>query len=100
MLLEVKNLVSVFDTPSGVAVDKQGNIFVADTGNNTIRKITPQGEVVTVIGQRVDSSDPSPAPLQFDRPIGLALTHDGFLFIACGGDHSLECFGLRGQTRT
>lgn len=60
-----------FNTPSGVAVDSHGNIFVADTGNDTVRKITAQGEVSTVAtgsGLR--------------HPVGIVVTHDDFLFVA------------------
>ncbi|MCI0488211.1 MAG: SMP-30/gluconolactonase/LRE family protein [Blastocatellia bacterium] len=68
-----------FDTPCGIAVDGQGNIFVADAGNRAIRKITPQGEVTTL-------SDPQGAPLAVGRPIALTVTHDGFLFVADESD--------------
>lgn len=61
---------ALFDTPCGVAVDGQGNVFVADTGNDAIRKITLQGEVVTVV-----------AGDALHQPIGIAVTHDGFLFV-------------------
>jgi sugar lactone lactonase YvrE len=62
---------ALFDTPSGVAVDEEGNIFVADTGNDAIRKITAQNEVITFAGSDVE----------FDRPLGIVATHDGFLFV-------------------
>src|ERR1051325_6959754 len=39
-----------FTQPEGVAVDQTGNIFVADTGNHTIRMITPGGTVTTLAG--------------------------------------------------
>jgi streptogramin lyase len=63
--------IAAFNTPSGVAVDGQGNIFVADTGNSAVRKITPQGEVSTV------ATGPG-----VRRPVGIVVTHDDFLFIA------------------
>lgn len=43
-----------FHNPSGLAVDRQGNILVADTAYNTIRRITPAGVVTTLAGQAVD----------------------------------------------
>lgn len=71
---------AMFDTPCGVAVDKEGNIFVADTGNAAIRQITPQGEVTTVI-KNEQGSDDQPSPVRLRRPIAIAITHDGFLFV-------------------
>lgn len=69
---------ATFDTPSGVAVDSKGNIFVADTGNSAVRKITPQGEVSTVAtGAGVR------------HPLGIVVTHDGFLFVT-GSDRVIR----------
>ncbi|HEY3137628.1 MAG TPA: NHL repeat-containing protein [Blastocatellia bacterium] len=62
---------AAFNTPSGVAVDERGNIFVADTGNSAVRRITPQGDVSTVIANGQ----------QLSHPVGIAITHDGFLFV-------------------
>ena len=41
---------AAFNTPSGLALGPDGSLFVADTGNNQIRKITPEGQVSTVAG--------------------------------------------------
>jgi sugar lactone lactonase YvrE len=66
---------ALFDTPSGIAVDSQGNLFVADTGNDRIRRITPQGEVTTFAGD--EASDAK----SFRVPTGIVVTHDGFVFV-------------------
>ncbi|MEW6208237.1 MAG: NHL repeat-containing protein [Acidobacteriota bacterium] len=67
---------ALFDTPSGIAVDSQGNLFVADTGNDRIRRITPQGEVTTFAGNEASGDI-----RRLHGPTGITVTHDGFLFV-------------------
>ena len=74
---------AAFDTPCGIAVDKSGNIFVADTGNGCVRKILPTGEVTTIAGGTEGSRQGGEARL--NRPVGICVTHDGFLFISDEG---------------
>lgn len=50
--------VARFDSPQGIALDEAGNLFVADTGNNTVRKVTPQGQVSTLAGEAGDFGIP------------------------------------------
>ncbi|HWC77448.1 MAG TPA: NHL repeat-containing protein [Blastocatellia bacterium] len=72
---------ALFDTPCGVAVDGAGNIFVADTANDAIRKITPAGEVSTFAGGLHGRNDGIGTEAEFNQPTGIAITHDGFLFV-------------------
>ncbi|HXG92337.1 MAG TPA: NHL repeat-containing protein [Blastocatellia bacterium] len=72
---------AMFDTPCGIAVDPQGNLFIADTGNHAVRKITPQGEVSTIIkGEQANGETQAPQ-IGLRQPIAIAITHDGFLFV-------------------
>ena len=70
---------AAFDTPSAIAVDKEGTLYVADTGNNAIRRIGFDGTVSTIAAPI--EGEPNPV---LRRPAGLALTADGYLYIASG----------------
>jgi sugar lactone lactonase YvrE len=73
-----------FSSPRAVAVDSQGNVLVADTGNATVRKISPGGVVTTLAGAagQTGGSDGSGATARFQSPVALALDSAGNLFVA------------------
>ncbi|HEX8176409.1 MAG TPA: hypothetical protein VF543_15070 [Pyrinomonadaceae bacterium] len=72
-----------FNTPSALAVDAQDNLYVADTGNNAIRKITPDGTVTTLAGGGEAGYRDGPArDARFNAPIGVAVDSDGSVYIA------------------
>lgn len=63
-----------FCLENGIAVDKAGNLFVADTGNSTVRKITPSGVVSTVAGVAGNSGNVlGPLPGGLDHPLGITV---------------------------
>jgi uncharacterized protein (TIGR03437 family) len=71
--------------PSGVAVDGAGNLFIGDTNNSRIRKVTPQGTISTVAGSGTAGfkGDGGPATLaELYAPNGVAVDDTGDLFIA------------------
>ena len=71
-----------FSFPSALTVDSSGNVYVADTGNHTIRKITPTGAVTTVVGRAgVASFVPGKLPGLIDLPSGVAI-HGDSIYIA------------------
>ncbi len=76
-----------FHGPEGVAVDQQGNVFVADTFSYTVRKITPAGVVTTIAGLAgtKGSADGKGSAARFDVPIGIAIDGHGILYVADGG---------------
>lgn len=74
---------AAFDTPSGLAVDSRGTIYLADTGNNTIRRITPDGRVSTLAGDGTAGyRDGSAAAARFNGPIGVAVDATGRVIVA------------------
>lgn len=72
-----------FNTPSGLAIDRHGNVYVADTGNHAIRKIAPDGTVSTLAGSGVaGTADGVGKAAQFNGPVGLAVDDDGVVYVA------------------
>ncbi|HEY5040753.1 MAG TPA: NHL repeat-containing protein [Verrucomicrobiae bacterium] len=81
-----------FNTPSGLAFDKNGNLFVSDTGNSTIRKITPAGAVTTFAGVAGSSGflDGATGSALFASPLGIAVWTNGNVFVADSGNHCIR----------
>ena len=78
-------LSSKFNYPRGVALDGDGNIFVADWGNRRIRKITPDGEVSTVAGSgEEDHADGQGTCAKFTAPFSITIDGNGDLFVGDG----------------
>ncbi len=71
-----------FDNPNDVAVDKQGNIYVADSENYKIRKITPFGEVSTIAGSTFGFADGTGSAAQFGDPYGVAVDSENNIYVA------------------
>src|SRR5262245_25639757 len=73
-----------FSRPNGLAVGRQGTIFVADFGNNAIRRVTPEGEVSTLAGGRSSDKmlDGLAVLATFSKPRGLTFDSNGNLYVA------------------
>ncbi|WEA03845.1 DUF6443 domain-containing protein [Mucilaginibacter sp. SJ] len=71
-----------FNAPTGLAIDKQGNLFVTDEANNRIRKITAAGVVTTVAGTGTAGANNGAGNVAtFNLPFGLAVDGSGFLYV-------------------
>ena len=71
-----------FNGPSGLAVNAAGDVFVADTFNQRIRKIAPDGTVSTLSGSVRGYVNGAPGSARFAEPVGLALDSLGHLLVA------------------
>jgi sugar lactone lactonase YvrE len=82
---------ATFNTPTGIAVDANGNVYVADYGNNLIRKITPAGVVTTIAGSRtVGYVNGVGTAANFNKPTGIALDANGNIYVAEPLNHAIR----------
>ncbi len=90
-----------FKNPRGLTVDASGNVYVADKGNNRIRKITPAGAVTTVAGLTTAGyTDGAVATATFNQPQGVAMDSKGNLYIADTGNNAIRYIGTDGTVTT
>ena len=84
---------ALFNFPQGIAINSEGDIFIAEKNNHTIRKIDHRTKIVsTVAGQAGVSGyeDGDPLEALFNTPIGLAFDKEDFLYIADQGNHCIR----------
>ncbi|QGZ42739.1 sugar lactone lactonase YvrE [Pseudoduganella flava] len=96
-----KGAAARFNGPVGIAVDDAGIVYVADTYNDRIRRIAPDGTVTTIAGSGQPGDDDGPAAAAaFDTPSGIAVAPDGTLFVADTGNHAVRRIGTDGVVTT
>jgi len=78
-----------FDTPTGIALAPNGDLYISDTGNHTIRRVTPVGAVTTFAGMAGQSgfTDGVGTTARFNSPLGLAVAADRTIIVADSGNH-------------
>ena len=83
---------ATFNLPGSVAVDGAGNVYVADTFNNALRKITPGGVVTTLAGTvcTMGHSNGVGAAALFNFPGGIAVTSNGTVYVADTRNHTIR----------
>ncbi|MFB1482347.1 RHS repeat-associated core domain-containing protein [Corallococcus sp. RDP092CA] len=86
-------LAASLDSPEAMAVGPEGTLYIADTGNHRIRRVTPDGVISTLAGTGLaaDGGDGGPATLANLRaPAGVAVGPDGGIYLADTGNHRIR----------
>jgi aldose sugar dehydrogenase len=81
---------SRFNAPEGIAVDRRGNVYVVDTGNNRIQKFSANGTFLGKFGS-FGTNDTS-----FDAPEGIALDQQGNVYVVDTGNNRIQKFSANG----
>jgi sugar lactone lactonase YvrE len=81
-----------FNEPTGIAIDGNGRLYVADTANHTIRRITAAGAVTTVAGRagQIASADGTGNAARFNEPYGVAVDASGNVYLSDTGNHTIR----------
>lgn len=92
---------ALFNHPSGLAVDRNGYVYVTDAGNQRIRLVSPAGMVTTLAGTGIRGAADGPDELaQFDDPSGIILDATGNLYVTDAGSSRIRFLSGDGQVST
>ena len=91
-----------FGVPQGAAVDSAGNVYIADTFNHTIRRITPGGVVTTLAGLagNVGNADGTGSAARFNSPRGVAVDSGGTVYVGDTNNHTIRKIAPGGVVTT
>lgn len=91
-----------FNFPFGLVLDKQGNIYVSDQGNSTIRKIAPGGVVTTLAGSagKTGSTDATGGAARFRDPAGIVINSSNVIFVNDEFNHTVRAVTTNGVVTT
>lgn len=90
-----------FSSPTGIAIDSSDNLYVVDSGNNVIRKITNDGYVSTVAGSGEEGfKDGTALEAEFKQPFDLSIAPDGTIYVSDSGNHRIRKIDADGSVTT
>jgi sugar lactone lactonase YvrE len=94
---------AALEFPTGVAVGGDGSVYIADVGNDAVRRVAPDGTITTVAGTGTSGSDGDGGPASTARlsgPSGVAVDRDGTLYVADTGNNRVRRIGPDGTITT
>ena len=83
-----------FNNPTAIALDSNGNFYVADTNNHRIQKFDPNGNFILSWGSEGNATG------QFEEPVGLAIDSSDNIYIVDKGNNNIQKFALYGPVKT
>lgn len=89
-----------FSLPRNLAFAPDGTLYVADSGNNRIQHLSPDGSVLHTWGTYSGAGLPDPAPGTFDQPWGIAVGPDGSVYVSDTWNHRIQKFSPEGEFLT
>ncbi|HET6370209.1 MAG TPA: NHL repeat-containing protein [Nitrospiria bacterium] len=99
--LEGPALEAQFVYPTGVAIDRDGNVYVADRGANRIKKISTDGSLVILAGTGKPGLKDGPAySAEFNDPMTVAVDDEGNVYVADSGSHAIRRIDRGGMVTT
>jgi hypothetical protein len=93
---------TVFLSPSGIAIDSAGNLYIADTGNHSIKKVTSAGVATVLAGSdgSVGTADGAGTAARFNSPAGVAVDSGGIVYVADTGNGTIRKIATDGTVST
>ncbi|WP_203245823.1 S-layer homology domain-containing protein [Sporosarcina beigongshangi] len=92
---------AVFNDPSGMVADREGNIYIADASNHVIRKIAKNGEVTTIAGDGLPGDEDGIGEnARFNHPQDVAIAANGTLYVADTLNHLIRKIDPNGNVTT
>lgn len=98
--LDGSALYAKFSNPAGIVMDSSGNMYIGDSNNNRIRKITPAGVVSTFAGSTFGFLDGIGTAAQFNFPTGLAIDSSGNIYVVDKNNHKIRKITSAGVVTT
>jgi len=92
--------IAQFNGPQGLCLDANGVLYVADSGNNAIRTITPAAQVSTLAGGTYGFVNGSGTSAEFNDPVGICLGPNGNLYVTDTFNYAIRMVTLSGQVST